>query len=158
MSEARIAGEDRPLFRVRRDGETVELTIARRTVIGDDTQILLRDRHYPFTQLVRVSRSKQGGAGFSGEHHPDGIYLLSGPAAERASGVDSLHVLDIAPTLAALLDLPISPLWTGRPALEPRPHERVAVAEYAPPSAAGAAPVEIDEALKEKLRALGYLE
>jgi len=66
--------------------------------------------------------------------------------------------LDVAPTIAALLGLPVSPSWTGRPALEGLSLDRVEIAEYPPPSAPAEAPVHIDEALKEKLRAIGYLD
>ncbi len=84
--------------------------------------------------------------------------MLSGQSASRAVDADSPHVLDVAPTLAALLHLPISPLWKGRPALQGASIAELGVAEYPPPSEPEPPPTQIDEEMRKRLRALGYLE
>lgn len=154
LADARLSGEAEPVFDVVREGGVVCLTLAPRPGLTPDAHIVLDRREHPFEDLIRIDRE----AVRSGAHHPDGVYLLSGPSATRSTRADSLHVLDVAPTVAALLDLPTSPLWPGRPAVEGGSTPDVRVAEYPPPSESPSEPREIDWTLKEKLKALGYLE
>lgn len=158
LADARITGESRPLFRVQREGSSLNLHLAHTTLVDDETTISLTDRTYGVEDLIRTSRNRRGGAGFSGEHHPTGIFVLAGPSAMRAIPADSLHVLDIAPTLAALLELPVSPEWSGRPALKGLSLAEVEVRPYAAPHAAAAGAVTISDDLKAKLKSIGYLE
>jgi predicted AlkP superfamily phosphohydrolase/phosphomutase len=53
-----------------------------------------------------VSRSRQRHR--SGDHTPDGFYIASGPGLTRRGVAASATVLDIAPTVAAWLDVPLS--------------------------------------------------
>jgi arylsulfatase A-like enzyme len=71
---------------------------------------------------------------------------------------DSLHVVDVTPTIAAILGLPASSLWTGHPAIDGPPMRPAAAGDYPPPGGFGDEPERINEALIERLRALGYLE
>ena len=158
LAAARITGDQKPLFRILREGESLNISIARHSVINEEDTITLAGRAYPLADLIRTSRGQRGGAGFSGEHHPFGIFVLAGPAAARALPTDSLHVFDVAPTLAALLELPSSPEWPGRPALSGRAMANVEVRPYAAPYADAGAKVTIDADLKEKLKTIGYLE
>lgn len=154
LREARVIGEEKPLFDVSREGEVLHLHLASRPAVPEDASVLLDGVEYPFGRVVRARRE----AFNSGGHHSDGIYLLSGPSATRAVKTDSLHVLDIAPTIAALLRLPVSPLWQGRPAIEGISIAELGVAEYPPPSDPEPPPTHIDEDLRKRLKALGYLE
>jgi arylsulfatase A-like enzyme len=154
LRDARVVGESRRLFDVDLQGEILHLHLASRPAVPEDANVILGGAQYPFTRVVRARRE----AFNSGGHHPNGIYLLSGPSAARSVPADSLHVLDVAPTLAALLRLPISPQWKGSPAIEGVSVAELGVAAYPPPSAPAPPPTHIDEALKARLRALGYLE
>jgi arylsulfatase A-like enzyme len=156
LNQARLVGEEEPIFTVTREAEAICLSQTPRTVLPERAQILLAGGTCAYDELVRVRRE----ARWSGRHKLHGVYLLAGPSVARATGADTLDVLDVAPTLAELLDLPRSPLWTGREALTPTGRERP-VAEYLPP-AARAAPEpltpEVSDELREKLRSIGYLE
>lgn len=154
LRDVRIAEEERPLFDATIEGEVLHLHLACRPAVPEDAKIVLDGKRYPFGRVVRARRE----AFNSGCHHPDGVYMLSGPSASRAVDADSLHVLDVAPTLAALLRLPISPLWKGRPALQGASIAELGVAEYPPPSEPEPPPTQIDEEMRKRLRALGYLE
>jgi hypothetical protein len=154
LRDVHVIGEDAPLLDVEREGEVLHLSLAPRPAVPEDAKVLFDGVEYPFGRIVRARRE----AFNTGTHHPDGIYMLSGPSAAHAVDADSLHVLDVAPTLAALLRLPISPLWTGRPAIEGVSIAELGVAEYPPPSEPKPPPTHIDEDLKKRLKALGYLE
>ncbi len=155
LSSAHIRGEKRGFFVVAQEGDLLLLEIASRNAVPAAALIVVNGREYPLHTLVVVREE----ARFSGEHAPDGVYLLAGPRAPSATQTDSLHVLDVAPTMAAILDLPMSPLWTGRPAFEPASLGDVRYAEYAPPDAvAETRRPSADDALKKALRSLGYLE
>jgi predicted AlkP superfamily phosphohydrolase/phosphomutase len=103
-------------------------------------------------------------ASYVGSHRPDGIVVLSGPAA-RAGTKLSAAIADIAPTVLYLLGEPIPEELEGRllaeaidrDLLEREPPEYVDAAELElgaprPYDAEGAAEVE------DRLRSLGYLE
>ncbi|MCK4303840.1 MAG: alkaline phosphatase family protein [Candidatus Eisenbacteria sp.] len=158
LKDVHLVGEHEPFLSVAREQESLCLTMVPRVLIPEKPRVVLNGKEYPFEKLFR----DRPWAHWSGQHQLDGIYLLVGPAAERASRADSLHILDVAPTIAALLALPVSPLWTGRPALEGLSLENVRVATYPVPSEAACAPLEqpagMDEELMEKLKSLGYLE
>jgi hypothetical protein len=67
-------------------------------------------------------------------------------------------VFDVAPTVGALLGLPVSPQWPGHAALEGVSAADLGVAEYPAPFEPSAPEVQVHEELKSKLRAIGYLE
>lgn len=153
LAVAHLVTEAGPLFAVRRDGASLGLRMRERDAIPEDASIRIAGSSYTFDELVEARPE----ARISGEHAPDGVYLLAGPSAALATGVDSLSVLDVAPTVASILELPISPLWTGRPAVaSSSPIERP-VALYALPRTAADSPAPSDEHLKKQLRTLGYL-
>jgi arylsulfatase A-like enzyme len=151
---AHIAGEDSSLFRTERQHESIRLWIAPRVLVRENARIVIEDKEYDFEDLIRARRE----AHYSGQHHPDGIYILAGRSAARASDADSLNVLDVAPTVAALLGLPFNPMWQGHPALKGLPYDSLAVAAYPPPGHPDGRPPQMDEDLKRKLRAMGYLD
>jgi hypothetical protein len=85
------------------------------------------------------------------------VYLLDGPSVARSVPADSLNVLDMAPTMAAIMGLPISPLWSGQAAVTRDGQSVPKVMEYPLPPQAGMDSDGIDDALKEKLRSIGYV-
>jgi hypothetical protein len=150
-----LEGESVPFFDVVRDGDVLVLTIAPRDVIPQDAGLVLPDGRYAFDALIDAQQE----ARFSGEHAPDGVYLHAGPLAANAPALDSLSVLDVAPTMAGILGLPPSELWTGRAALDASAIGTTEFAVYPPPAAlAEARAVDNDEHLRDVLRSLGYLD
>ena len=99
----------------------------------------------------------------SGNHKPDGIFLGHGPSFEAGKWVDEPNIIDIAPTLLALLDLPIPDDVDGRvlretfaetvkPKVLWKEAQKFQAAEGSAFSAAEKAEIE------ERLRGLGYLQ
>ena len=154
LRDAHVEGEDKPFFYVTRVDESIHLGIAERDDLPEESSIILDGKPVNFNRLIRAAAN----AGESGTHDPDGIYLLSGPSARRATGSDSLHVVDVTPTIAAILGLPVSPLWTGSPAITGSPLIPASAEDYPPPGGTISEPERVNDELIEKLRALGYLE
>ncbi|RIK56267.1 hypothetical protein DCC62_30570, partial [candidate division KSB1 bacterium] len=100
----------------------------------------------------------------SGDHHPEGVFIAAGPGIRRGYALQNASVLDVTPTLLALMDLPIGQDMDGR-----------VLTEIFKPDFLSASPIRhidtweepnwsyeednasADEALKENLRSLGYL-
>jgi arylsulfatase A-like enzyme len=154
LRAAHLSGETRPFFEVVREGDAIRLEIADRDAIPERSRLVIDGTDRAVEELIAMRIE----ARFSGEHHPDGIFLLSGPAATGAVRSDSLHVLDVAPTVAAIMGLPFSRNWTGSPAMADFDADGVEYADYPAPSESAPLPENVDEALKEKLRSMGYLE
>jgi hypothetical protein len=101
---------------------------------------------------------------FSGEHSdaPPGVLVAAGPGI-RHGEVHGASLYDMAPTVLALLGLPLADDMPGRPPAElfatPPSGERVPTYRDLPHETAPApATPEIDPAVRERLRALGYLQ
>ena len=154
LRTAHLRGESAAFFDVAREDRVIHLEIATRDAVPEDAVILMNGEEYALERLVSAREE----ALFSGEHAEDGVYLLSGPSAVNADPVDSLSVLDVAPTLAAILGLPLPLGSTGRPALTASTLTGIEWAAYPPPTDISRSRVPVDEALKDKLRTLGYLE
>jgi hypothetical protein len=155
LRDAHIEGESTGVFTVACQGNVLELEIAPRNEVPEVASIILDGREHGFDTLIAARPE----ARFSGEHAPDGVYLLAGPMAAFAANTDSLNVLDVAPTVAAILGLPMSTLWTGRPALREEAPVQLVYGEYLPPAVVSSAQRSgPDETLKEELRSLGYIE
>jgi hypothetical protein len=154
LRAARVQGETAPLFEVSRVGESIHLRLAPRDTLPEESYVSLNSHDVRFRGIVRAAAD----ATESGTHNPDGIYLLSGPSAPRSVGGDSLNVVDVTPTIAAILGLPFSPLWTGHPAVETGPIRLATADDYPVPGGTGDEPARVNQGLIERLRALGYLE
>jgi len=155
LSAVHLEGEDEPFLDVWRDGAMLMAEIRPRNAVPEDARVVVGDESYPFGQLV----SARVEAMFSGEHAPDGVYLYAGPMVGSSTPTDSLSVVDIAPTMAAILDLPFSEQWEGHAAFRPDALGDVRMGDYPPPAAfAEAGGAATTDQLKEKLRSLGYLE
>jgi predicted AlkP superfamily phosphohydrolase/phosphomutase len=114
----------------------------------DATYVVLSDHGWTFS-------------GYSHYGSQDGIVIVSGPRARSGTTISSVHIRDVAPTLLALLGVPLSDELSGRvvaEALAETP-QVARVASYGAPGAreTSAAPLLDDEALKE-LIALGYAQ
>jgi len=154
LSEAHLEGEESPFFNVSRMDESIRIGIAPRETLSGESSVIIDGTSLGLRRLIKASADPA----ISGAHAPDGIYLLSGPSASRAVGADSLHVVDVAPTVAAILGLPASPLWTGRPAIAGAYLPPASPGDYPPPGGTGEEPERISQELIERLRALGYLD
>lgn len=100
---------------------------------------------------------------FSGTHDPRGIVVISGPAIVPGSTIQDADLLDIAPTLLYLLDLPISEELPGRILQEAfsteyrQSHAPRSTPAYPPLPAAGEKPEADWEPFLEQLRGVGYV-
>lgn len=97
-------------------------------------------------------------------HRPEGIFVAAGRGVDKLGRVSHLpSVFDVAPTVAALLDIPAGESWRGRPLPGCPPVRRPPVdwvalvpgESYRPTGGSGARPAA--EAIAQ-LKALGYLE
>jgi len=107
-------------------------------------------------------------ADYSGVHHEEGVIFIAGPDIQPGATIEDADLYDVAPTLLALMDVPQSDEMVGRvltDAFKAPPEIKAGPASYddlmsrfvfvetrSETSAAG------DEALEERLRALGYVD
>jgi len=99
-----------------------------------------------------------------GTHRPDGILVATGPSIAKVANLHA-HIIDCAPTLLAMMGLPVPENMTGRVLQEvfetPVSVEREAAAESASPTNAGTDDIYSSEdldAVTDRLQELGYLE
>jgi predicted AlkP superfamily phosphohydrolase/phosphomutase len=139
-------------------GEYLEL-------VDDETTVIVMSDH-------GHSGPKKLGKGYTWGitmHDPTGVIFLAGRDIVSGRELSEPNVLDVTPTLLALFGLPVADDMDGRvltEAIEPaflRAHPVTSVATYED-SSAGAGeerePIEssVDEAVRERLRSLGYIE
>jgi predicted AlkP superfamily phosphohydrolase/phosphomutase/Flp pilus assembly protein TadD len=100
-------------------------------------------------------------------HRIDGVLYLYGRGVRRGGRIDGATQLDVTPTLLALLGLPAAKDMPGRvltaALTDPEPERTVASYEKdgaatAAAPGAGATDPNVDPAVLERLRALGYLD
>jgi predicted AlkP superfamily phosphohydrolase/phosphomutase len=53
--------------------------------------------------------------GRTGNHRGEGFLLAKGEGIEPGSAIEGAHIVDLAPTVFSLLDLPLRSEWTGAP-------------------------------------------
>lgn len=108
-------------------------------------------------------RIERGGA--ADWHRRFGVLVLAGPGIRKGVTLSDASILDITPTLLALMGLPVAKDMTGKVVAEafegvPAPAE---IATYESAPSAGAAPAsepvgsELDDEIIAKLTALGYV-
>lgn len=105
------------------------------------------------------------GEAFSGDHHDRGIWISAGPGLARGRALPELHLLDVTPTLLALVGLPQAQDMPGAVPPEIFDGQPPDLGDR-PPSydglAAGrdftVAPEAVDGVNEEQLRALGYVQ
>ncbi len=113
-----------------------------------------------------------GGAnrGGTAEHDVFGIFMVRSPLFEAGCRFDQLELLDIAPTMLALLGMPPSQempghilpeCWSedGKRRFERLEKNRIETYQYLAPADVGdgEATPEIDDKIREQLRSLGYI-
>jgi predicted AlkP superfamily phosphohydrolase/phosphomutase len=104
--------------------------------------------------------------GFTGAHHPEGIYLFAGPAIAAAGAHREYPIESIAPTSLHLLGLPVPRAMDGPVCtsllraefLRARPVRFSDDDGVAPPPVAGWKSADDEALVADRLRALGYVE
>ena len=77
--------------------------------IPDDMSVLGKGA-YQFLSNKNVSASQNQ----TGHHRMDGIFFAEGPEINKNNSVDDAHIMDLAPTILYLLDLPILDSMDGK--------------------------------------------
>ena len=167
-----------------------QLTTVRHPVTGERVvaEVWTSDRAFPGPYQALgpdISIIPTGGAGVSilrgdaivkarlvtgGSHRWEGVFVAAGPGIRQGSELDELSIVDVAPTLLYLLDVPVPDDLDGRlpaEALDPRHLERQPLSL----AAAGSVVEDVDAAdgdlgldpesedlIVDRLRALGYVE
>lgn len=138
---------------------------------GGDTRVILMSDHGFHPDRLRPSSVPDFPAGPAVEHSPYGIFAMAGPGIKKDTSLFGLSVLDFAPTLLTLYDLPVGEDMDGRAvtaAFENPPEEKSIPSWEDVPALEGCNdgrhpphtrldPVAAAEAL-EQLVALGYIE
>jgi predicted AlkP superfamily phosphohydrolase/phosphomutase len=104
--------------------------------------------------------------GQSGDHHVDGILIVNGPGIKRGATANA-HIFDIAPTILALMGLPVEEYTDGRvltEIIEPEfleAHPLTTIRSYSDYFDREKLAITSDpnrEELLERLRSLGYIQ
>jgi predicted AlkP superfamily phosphohydrolase/phosphomutase len=168
LGKFRVRELKAPLLHVTEDqtGEIVIKIHDRTHLYGDDIDLNALhvdylDQGRPFLDLVQPDYDERA----SGVHHPDGIAIFSGPGVRLGGYVTQASVLDITPTVLALLGMPVGRDMDGRVLtgviapgfLEQRPLTYVDT--YDTDLELNEVEDEpVSEELMARLRALGYIE
>jgi len=172
LKARRDAGEDSPEIRtygevVERAYEMMDAAVGRyMALVGRETTILLVSAHGHVLDPLQTSGAAPGQEAPRGWPRLHGMFLATGPALKKDDRVYGAHVLDVAPTVLALLDQPVASdlpgrvltlLWPQPPAVEKvdsfRGSDRPAAAQVPlPPS--GEAGREIRDCHALRLRVL----
>jgi predicted AlkP superfamily phosphohydrolase/phosphomutase len=96
----------------------------------------------PLYSLSHARRMVEDANWLSGDHRPEGVYVMAGPRIEAGAGPE-ISLEDFAAQIAQEIGLPADPEW-GRSGLEAEP--------------VGAYSDEEERLVEERLRGLGYLE
>ncbi|RMF27502.1 MAG: hypothetical protein D6759_17575 [Chloroflexi bacterium] len=116
-----------------------------------------------FTDLVQPEYDLK----VSGVHHPDGILVLKGPGVRRRTEpLSEATVLDVVPTLLALLDFPVARDMDGQvlteaidPAyLQAHPLRTIETYDEGLTQAEAVEEEEVPQEVMDRLRALGYVD
>jgi hypothetical protein len=154
-----VASDGQPLFRIREHG-TEEASVTVRSDLGDDEAVPVRFGE----RTLRASDLLDGSERISGEHTDTAMILLAGPDVVAGHAIPKGTLADVAPTVLALLGLPVSREMDGvvlGGAFRPEAMERLAVTyvdSYGKPAHAATVGEGIDQQKLETLRALGYVE
>jgi len=142
---------------------------------GDDTAVLIvADHGFETKEDLKVRwergeriRTVEGGKDVPWDHGFDGAIIIAGPGIKQNNRLPETSVVDVTPTMLAYLGLPTAADMDGSPVVEAFEPEFLAaspidtIPTYETDGPRGdEAPMEspLDEGIKEKLRALGYIE
>jgi len=154
-----MVSDGQPLFRIREHGGD-EVSVTVRPDLGDEEGVAVRigDRTLAASDLL------DGSERISGEHTDTAMVLIAGPDIAPGHSIPKGSLADVAPTVLALLGLPLSRELDGvvlAGAFRPGVTERLAVTyvdTYGKPAHAATVGEGIDQQKLETLRALGYVE
>jgi tetratricopeptide (TPR) repeat protein len=134
-------------------------------VLGPETTVLLCSDH-GFTWGDDRPREASGTHTPTAAwwHRPEGVLVMAGPRVRHVAARGHAHVLDLAPTVAAIAAFPAATSWPGRSldwALEPgeRPAQPVDWMALLPPQSRPESAADDPNAREyvARLRALGYI-
>jgi len=161
----RIPGRDEPLFKQVLKGEQV---YARKRELNlPDLVLVPADGFFPRCKLTRAKPVRLAQHEVGGTHRSEGIYALEGPGIAPTPGLGPrARLVDIAPTLLAVLGQPVPQSMTGKPMLylfDKPPQVSVSREEAAADTRPGAAEEAVyskaeEKAIEKRLADLGYLE
>ncbi len=131
--------------------------------LGDDLNVVIVSDH-GFTS--RHEHPDPARPQLTGKHRIDGVLITSGPAFSGSGYFEGATVLDIAPTVLAVMGLPVAEDMDGRVLQETISDEHLerypitTVPSYEPAIGREGADVgsTMDESIREQLRSLGYIE
>jgi len=130
-----------------------------RRLLGPETVFVIASDHGQSPTFVHRLYTQH-------RHGPDGVLLLYGPGIRRGHRLESSHVLDVFPTVLALLGLPLpedaeGSVLEGAFETPPNPGSTRRVATYRdawqPVDTVGGTDVERTRQEIERLKAMGYL-
>jgi predicted AlkP superfamily phosphohydrolase/phosphomutase/tetratricopeptide (TPR) repeat protein len=88
------------------------------SLAGEDTVVVLVSDHGFHPDHQRPTRIPDEPAGPAAEHRDFGVFAISGPGIKRDELIHGASLLDVAPTVLRLFDLPVGEDMDGRPLLE----------------------------------------
>ena len=144
------------LFRVKRDETSVIVTV-KNPAVNLAYHVGLRSARVSLSEILYNHPPE------SGHHDIDGIILMRGPHILRGTSLTNAGILDIAPTILYLTDMPISDEMTGKILLSVitedfrRTHEPNLVPDSFVRRTDRRQDVEFDKRLEKQLRSLGYV-
>lgn len=134
---------------------------------GSDATVIIVSDHGFHSDHLRQRHIPHEPAGPAAQHRPYGIFVMAGPGIQHDELVYGASLLDICPTVLALLDLPVGADMDGKPLVQAFETPPAVTAIPSWDAVAGPAgmhppekridPVEAQEAIAQ-LVALGYIE
>lgn len=146
------------------DASTIAIRPRKLADSGDDVSVRIQGEEIPLHQLL-IEKAE-----ISGTHDPIGILIAQGPGLRRNADIGEVSVLDVAPTILALMGLPVGRDMDGRvltEAVDPvflrsHPVRFVETHEDPPPGTPEPEDAEdlsvAESIVGDRLRALGYIE
>jgi tetratricopeptide (TPR) repeat protein len=89
-----------------------------RKLAGPDATVILISDHGFHSDHLRPARIPHEPAGPAVEHSPYGIFVMAGPGVREDERIYGASLLDIAPTILTLFDLPVGEDVDGKPLVQ----------------------------------------
>jgi hypothetical protein len=146
------------------DASTIAVRPRRLAETGDEVSVLIEGEEVPLHQLL-IEKAE-----ISGTHDPIGVLIGQGPGLRRNADIGEVSVLDVGPTILALMALPVGRDMDGRvltEAIDPaflRSHPVRLVETHEERQSSIREPEDVEDfsvaesIVGERLRALGYIE
>jgi hypothetical protein len=110
LRSAYIVDTGGPLFGVQEFNDYVRLRLPRQRVDLSGKAVFPDIGTYNLSDLLSYEESRVN----SGAHHDDGIVILHGAKVKAGAVIEGRNLLDVAPTLLALADLPVARDMDGK--------------------------------------------